>query len=762
MYRIAPHSTYSPLHLVPKPVGKLRGSELDQRGVFVVDAPSGQVFVWVGQNAPRSMAEAGGRIAAQLIRYERAKGPVTVVRQGQEGAEFWAVMSAGGGDEASEERGQERDAEKGQRLRSREVEAERDEGGSEEDSSRANRGANPDGSVDVGTLPAYDADYELFRRAESGEIKTAIPGSSALPGATKPVSATKPTKEDQKQSGLGGAPSPRGEPVLKTAMRTEDSATEPDQHSKSRRDQQGGEGQTAPETKPAAPQSRKQAQPDVFVPSVSRSYPVSTLPPPSPSLPPPNKRSKSPTTPETAAQSADVLSPPPPSPSSSMGSFYKQHRVLSPRPGLDLSEPKPRKSPSNLGPPRADSSGGDVATPRRSMLSDQKSGASEGTRSMEWGLAKDAGKESGGQTPRQMWPPIAESRQAHPPFAISPNFGGSERAWTVPESPRLLRRTSFPGFPASGNHHPESPGTSPARSDEAKQQLPGGVAAEKDPKNEAAVRSEPEAEKSVNVQREFEASGEGSKEEAEPPEESESSEPSDSPASDGSGSREADSWATRRPGLRIPGVEPVKLDVAPDSPVGLLPGAEVLSPGVSEETDLVTERLPPTAKKLELLSGGGELLESRDSPMDVDRRRFRAGGRAAPVDRSGGEEKAEAEGGPRLFEAPLFEEVEMFDTDDLHSESAYVLLGSPDGGKGQEFYVWLGADYLKQGDDRRVSTGSAMSTDSTGEGAEFKDGESLGREFVARERLPPKTPFVVGGPHLHNFCSSSSICFVSH
>ncbi|GAQ77843.1 Dual specificity phosphatase [Klebsormidium nitens] len=745
MYRVAPHSTYSPLHLVPKPVGKLRGSELDRRGVFVVDASSGQVFVWVGQGAPHSMAEAGGRIAAQLVRYERAKGPVTVVRQGQEGAEFWAVMSAGGGDEASEERGQELDAGKVQRRESRPVEVDRDEGGSEGDTSTANPGANPDGPVEVGTLPAYDADYELFRRAESGEIKMATPGSSVLPGATKPMSPTKIAKEDQKQSGVSGAPSPRGEPILRTAVRTEDPSTAPDQSSKARRDQPGGNGQTAPETKLTSPPNRKQAQPDVFVPSVSRSYPVSTLPPPSPSLPPPNKRSKSPTTTETAAQSADVLSPPPPSPSSSMGSFYKQHRVLSPRPGLDLSEPKPRKSPSNLG-PRADSSGGDAATPRRrSLLSEEKAGAAEATRSMEWGLAKDAGKESGGQTPRQMWPPVSEVRQAHSSFAISPNFGGSERAWTVPESPRVVRRTSFPGFAVSGSQHPESPGMRPARNEEARPALPGGVATpESDPKDE----NEQEAERSVDERRESAASGEEGKGEPNPREETQSSELGESRASDGSESRGADSWAKRRPGLQIPGVESVKVDVAPVSPVGLLPGAEVLSPGVSEETDdLVTERIPPTAKKLELLAGGGELVESRDSPMDVDRRQFRERGRATPVNRARGEEKAEVEGGPRLFEAPLFEEVEMFDTDDLHSESAYVLLvnsdGASDGGKGRDMFVWLGADYLKQGDDRRISTGSAMSTDSTAEEEEFKDGGSIGEDFVRRNGLPSETPFVV-------------------
>jgi hypothetical protein len=726
MCRIAPHSPFDPLYLVPKPVGKVRGSELDRRGVFVVDSPSGEIFVWVGEAARPKMAEAGGRFAAQLMKYERAKGPVTVVRQGQEVARFWEVLNAEGGDEASEDGGEA----------GRSGAVDRDQGRSP--SSRnvvranpsANPSANPDSSWDVGTLPAYDSDFDLFTRAENGEIKTAVPGSSVLPRGASAEPPKKP--EDQKQS----AHSPRGEPVPKT-----DSAAtvETDKQAAPERDQKAGEAQPPPpEKKPASGSSRKQPQPDVFVPSVSRAYPVSTLPPPSPSLPPPNKRSKSP----TMTEAADALSPPPPSPSSSMGSFYKQHRVLSPRPVPDLTEVKPRKSPSMLGP------GGSEPPPRRrSSLSGDtvpKSLATlDGSRRLELGLLKDS--ELSSQGSRQPWTPVPESPRPPPssaaspapPFVNSPDFGALD--WTVPESPRGPRRTSFPGF-AVAAETPKTPGAKPRGH---RHSSSGGVKAKEIDPPEKPVGA------LVNAQH---------VERKEPPEEGRDSEPQEglgllepgkSMLSGEPKPAEARSWTAQRPALRITGVGHPKFDDAPASPVGPLPGSEILSPGESEETkSLDTELLPPTAKKPGLLSEEGDLCASTDSPMEVDRRQSRG----TLLGRSGGEETA---GGPRLFEAPLFQEVEMFDTDDLHSESAYVLLVGPDGNskgtsdlEGGEVFVWLGADYLKQGEDRRASSGSAMSTDSGDREEGLKDGKGLGDEFVRRRGLPSRAPIMVRRYHL--------------
>uniref|UniRef100_A0A1D1ZL88 Dual specificity protein phosphatase 19 n=1 Tax=Anthurium amnicola TaxID=1678845 RepID=A0A1D1ZL88_9ARAE len=94
-YRMAPHSPYDPLHLVPKTVDCSGPGELDSRGAFLVHAPaagSGAVYVWVGADCDTAMATSAGTAARQVLRYERARGPIVAVDEGSEPAEFWDAL----------------------------------------------------------------------------------------------------------------------------------------------------------------------------------------------------------------------------------------------------------------------------------------------------------------------------------------------------------------------------------------------------------------------------------------------------------------------------------------------------------------------------------------------------------------------------------------------------------------------------------------------------------------------------------------------
>lgn len=91
MYRIAPHSPYDPLHLVPKAVSSPGAAALDSRGAFVIHVPLA-IYVWIGQNCHPRMAQAAKGAARQVVRYERAQGPVMDAKEGQETPEFWESM----------------------------------------------------------------------------------------------------------------------------------------------------------------------------------------------------------------------------------------------------------------------------------------------------------------------------------------------------------------------------------------------------------------------------------------------------------------------------------------------------------------------------------------------------------------------------------------------------------------------------------------------------------------------------------------------
>ncbi|XP_059280598.1 protein-tyrosine-phosphatase MKP1-like [Lycium ferocissimum] len=92
MYRMAPHSPYDPLHLVPKMLSEAGAQGLDSRGAFLVLTPSA-IYVWVGKHCVSVMSDNARAAAFQVIRYEKAQGPVLIINEGKEPSEFWGAIS---------------------------------------------------------------------------------------------------------------------------------------------------------------------------------------------------------------------------------------------------------------------------------------------------------------------------------------------------------------------------------------------------------------------------------------------------------------------------------------------------------------------------------------------------------------------------------------------------------------------------------------------------------------------------------------------
>lgn len=165
MYRMAPHSSYASLHLVPKAVGKPSADALDSRGAFIVHIPSA-IYVWIGQNCDPVMEKMGKAAALQVVRYERAQGPIVIIEEGHETDEFWdALLKAPLLFDDYEKTGKS---------------AGKDVSGSflsgKEEVDAAHR-------VGVGNkrVELYDIDFELFRRAIIGGVLPpfSISGSGA-------------------------------------------------------------------------------------------------------------------------------------------------------------------------------------------------------------------------------------------------------------------------------------------------------------------------------------------------------------------------------------------------------------------------------------------------------------------------------------------------------------------------------------------------------------------------------------------------------
>lgn len=145
MYRMAPHSSYDPLHLVPKMLNHPGKQGLDSRGAFVVHVPSA-IYVWIGKKCNSAMSNGAGLAANQVIRYESAQGPVLTLREGEEPLEFWDALSIGqlsadGSDRAEVKKVDNLDAKMSATV-----------------------------CVDGRKVDDYDLDFELFQKALAGGV----------------------------------------------------------------------------------------------------------------------------------------------------------------------------------------------------------------------------------------------------------------------------------------------------------------------------------------------------------------------------------------------------------------------------------------------------------------------------------------------------------------------------------------------------------------------------------------------------------------
>lgn len=148
IYRMAPHSSYDPLHLVPKMLNHQGAHGFDSRGAFIVHVPSA-LYVWTGKNCNRVMSNSAREAANQVIRYERAQGPIISIKEGEESPEFWDALA------------------RGQLLA--------DDGNKKEvkDDKVSFSGNNKiAASVGVGErkVDEYDLDFELFHKALAGGV----------------------------------------------------------------------------------------------------------------------------------------------------------------------------------------------------------------------------------------------------------------------------------------------------------------------------------------------------------------------------------------------------------------------------------------------------------------------------------------------------------------------------------------------------------------------------------------------------------------
>ncbi|KAK1415607.1 hypothetical protein QVD17_31390 [Tagetes erecta] len=93
LYRIAPHSSYDPLHLVPKMLNVPSPVALDSRGAFIMHVPS-TIFIWVGKKCEPLMERDARGAVCQIVRYEKVQGPIDVVKEGEEPSYFWDAFAS--------------------------------------------------------------------------------------------------------------------------------------------------------------------------------------------------------------------------------------------------------------------------------------------------------------------------------------------------------------------------------------------------------------------------------------------------------------------------------------------------------------------------------------------------------------------------------------------------------------------------------------------------------------------------------------------
>ncbi|KAI3734829.1 hypothetical protein L6452_14308 [Arctium lappa] len=93
LYRIAPHSSYDPLHLVPKMLNVPSPAALDSRGAFIMHIPS-TIYIWIGKKCESLMEREARGAVCQIVRYEKVQGPIVVVKEGEEPSYFWDAFSS--------------------------------------------------------------------------------------------------------------------------------------------------------------------------------------------------------------------------------------------------------------------------------------------------------------------------------------------------------------------------------------------------------------------------------------------------------------------------------------------------------------------------------------------------------------------------------------------------------------------------------------------------------------------------------------------
>ncbi|KAF3665159.1 Protein-tyrosine-phosphatase MKP1 [Capsicum annuum] len=92
MYRVAPHSPYDPLHLIPKMLNDPSLSALDSIGAFIIHIPS-SIYVWIGKKSEAIMERDARRAVCQIVRYEKVQRPIITVVEGEEPLYFWDAFS---------------------------------------------------------------------------------------------------------------------------------------------------------------------------------------------------------------------------------------------------------------------------------------------------------------------------------------------------------------------------------------------------------------------------------------------------------------------------------------------------------------------------------------------------------------------------------------------------------------------------------------------------------------------------------------------
>lgn len=146
MYRMAPHSPYDPLHLVAKLLSEPGAKGLDSRGAFIVHVPSA-LYVWIGKHCVLVMADTARAAADQVIHYERARGPVLIIKEDEEPSDFWDAL------------GKEREAETAEGL--------------SDGSSIVEAPIHP--HIGGRTVQEYNLDFEIFHKALAGGVVPTFP-----------------------------------------------------------------------------------------------------------------------------------------------------------------------------------------------------------------------------------------------------------------------------------------------------------------------------------------------------------------------------------------------------------------------------------------------------------------------------------------------------------------------------------------------------------------------------------------------------------